>query len=266
MFFAASKIVGFVLTPSNAIALLCIAGILLLITRFRRSGLALVSIGAGLLAVLGWSPVPYWLLLPLSERFPAWQGTEAPDGIIVLGGAIDPDASLARGMLETDAASERVFAMLQLAHRFPSARIIYSGGSGNLIPDSAVEAPVAGRLLEDFGLANGRVVLEKESRTTEENATYTRKLIAEKPGQRWLLVTSAWHMPRAMGLYRKAGLDVEAYPVDFRSRGWSDATATFNRISYGLSLADVAVHEWVGLLAARLGGKSDDFFPAPTLR
>lgn len=263
MYFVLSKVVGFFLAPSNLIVVICVCGVALSMTRFRRGGFAVTLFGVGLLALIGWSPLANWLLLPLTERFPAWQGTSTPDGIIVLGGAINPELSAARNALEIDSSGERLIAMLQLAKRYPAARIVFSGGSGALLADAVAEAPLAGKLIEEFGLSGDRVVLESRSRTTEENAINTRELVTPRPGERWLLVTSAWHMPRSVGLYRKAGFDVEAYPVDFRVFGWRDARKPFRQVGYGIERADVAMHEWVGLLASWLNGRSDDLFPKP---
>lgn len=264
MFFSLSKIVGFFLVPSNAIAMLCALGVLLLATRFRKAGLRILAFGVALLLVVGFSPLSNWLLLPLTERFPAWSAPgRAPDGIIVLGGAIDPETSQARGSPEMDGAAERILVMLQLARRYPAARIVFSGGSANLIQTPVPEAPIAGDLLEDFGVPSSRFVLESESRTTAENATLTRDLVSPKPGERWLLVTSAYHMPRSIGVFRKAGFDVEAYPVDWRTRGWQDGLTPFATLSAGLGRADMAAHEWVGLIAYRMTGRISELFPGP---
>ncbi len=104
MFFSLSKILGFFTVPSNAVAMLCALGLLLLATRFRKAGLRIMVLGVVLLLVVGFSPLGHLLLLPLTERFPAWSAAgRPPDGIIVLGGAIDPDTSQARGSLEMDA-------------------------------------------------------------------------------------------------------------------------------------------------------------------
>ncbi len=264
MFFSISKILGFFTVPSNAVAMLCLFGALLLATRFRKTGSRVLSAGIVLLLIAGFSPLGNWLLLPLSERFPAWSAAgRPPDGIIVLGGAIDPEGSQARGALEMDASAERIIAMLQLARRYPAARIVFSGGSANLVETPVPEAPIAGDLLEDFGTPRSRIVLESESRTTAENATFTRQLISPKTGERWLLVTSAFHMPRAIGTFRKAGFDVEAYPVDWRTRGWIDRWKLFPSLSAGLSRTDVAVHEWIGLIAYWATGRSSELFPGP---
>lgn len=239
-------------------------GLGLLLIRWRRAGTRLLTIGVLLLLVCGYSPVGNVLLLVLSERFPAWQSDgRDPDGIVVLGGSIDSEASAARNSVEVDSSAERVIAMLELAQRFSKARIVYSGGSGNLFENSVSEAPIASHLLERFGIAPDRIVLENDSRTTDENALFTRKLVLPKPGERWLLVTSAFHMPRSIGAFRKAGFEVEAYPVDWRTRGWIDAVTPFDKLSAGVARTDVAMHEWTGLLAYWLTARSDAVFPAP---
>jgi uncharacterized SAM-binding protein YcdF (DUF218 family) len=264
MFFLLSKIIGFVALPSNAIAIVSGVGLCLLLMRWRRTGTSLLTVGIVSLLVFGYSPAGNVLLLTLSDRFPAWHyDGRDPDGIIILGGAIDAGISAARGSVETNGSAERVIAALELARRFPKARIVYSGGTGNLIIDPVAEAPIAGRLLETFGISPERIVLESNSRTTDENARFTRKLVLPKPGELWLLVTSAYHMPRSIGVFRKAGFDVEAYPVDWRTRGWIDASMPFDKLSAGLASSDAAVHEWVGLIAYWLAGRSDRLLPAP---
>lgn len=265
MFFVLSKTIGFFALPSNLIATLFVLGAVLYLRGFRRGAVGVSGVATVLLLAVGYSPLGNLMLLPLSERFPAWHanGGNAPDGIIVLGGAIDSDASEARGALELDASGERVVAMLMLARQFPQARIVYSGGSANMVTDGAAEAPIAGRLLQSFGVAADRIVLESRSRTTDENAAFTRDLVKPRPGERWLLVTSAFHMPRAMAVFRAAGFDVEACPVDWRTRGLIDATSMFDRLSDGLARADVAAHEWAGLLIYWLAGRSRELLPSP---
>ena len=263
MFFALSKIAGFFAVPSNLVALVGLAGACLLLARRKRAGIALLVTSTVMLAIVGLSPLGNALLLGLSERFPPWQATGSPDGIIVLGGAIDSEASAARNTIELDASAERVLTMLRLARQFPRARIAFSGGSGNLFLNSVSEAPIAAQLLEEFGVSRDRILLEDNSRTTAENASMLRAKLAPKPGERWLLVTSAFHMPRAIGVFRKAGFDVEACPVDWRTRGWADATVPFDRLSSGLARTDVALHEWGGLVVYWLTGRSTELFPAP---
>jgi uncharacterized SAM-binding protein YcdF (DUF218 family) len=265
MFFALSKIIGFFVVPSNFIVLLGVAGLVLLVARRRRLALALLVTSIVLLVVAGFSPLGNALLLALAERFPPWQqgSAGAPDGIIVLGGAIDSESSAARRDIELDASAERILEMLRLARRYPAARIVYSGGSGNLLVASVSEAPFAGQLLQEFGVSADRIILEPRSRSTAENASFVRAMLSPKLNERWLLVTSAFHMPRAIGAFRKAGLNVEAYPVDWRTQGWTDVEVPFDQLSRGLARTDVAIHEWGGLIVYWLAGKSSALFPAP---
>jgi uncharacterized SAM-binding protein YcdF (DUF218 family) len=264
MLFLLSKIAGFLTLPSNAIAVLGALGVFLLIVNRRRIGIYALISAVIALVIFGFAPVSNVMLLTLSERFPAWQADgQGPDGIIILGGAIDSELSAARERLEVDSSADRIFAMLDLARRYPTAKIVFSGGSGNLFQNSVPEAPFAGRLLEQFGLGNNRVILESVSRTTAENAAETRKLVTPQHNERWLLVTSAFHMPRAMAAFRGVGFNVEAYPVDFRTAGWQDAWKPFDKISAGLARSDVAVHEWIGLIGLRLTGRSSELLPSP---
>lgn len=266
MFFIASKVLGFFAMPSNLIASLLVLAALLYVVGWRRGAKRLTGVSIVLLLLVGYWPASNLALLPLTERFPAWQqsGGRDPDGIVVLGGAIDPETSVARGTVELDASGERVLAMLQLARQFPKARIVFSGGSANLTTTPVPEGPIAGKLLQSFGIASDRVTIESRSRTTYENAVFTRDLVAPKPGERWLLVTSAFHMPRSMGVFRAAGFDIEAYPVDWRTRGWIDAAVPLDTLTRGLARADISIHEWTGLFAYWLTGKSRELFPGPT--
>lgn len=264
MFFPLAKILGFFALPSNLLISIGIVGLLLLFTRFRRLASWLAVTSLVLIAIAGWSPLGNILILPLEQRFPPWDPSRGPpDGIVVLGGAIMPGVSAARGAVALNEAAERITVTAELARRYPNARIIYTGGSDALLFDRIPEAPYAVRELEALGVAHDRVTAEEQSRDTIENAVFSRLIAQPKPGERWLLVTSAFHMPRAIAAFRAAGFPVEAYPVDWRTRGPIDATRPFGSLSQGLQRTDVAVHEWIGLLAYRLAGKTRELFPAP---
>jgi uncharacterized SAM-binding protein YcdF (DUF218 family) len=265
MFFPLSKILGFFASPSNLIISIGILGLLLLPTRFARAGRALAFASLVMLAILGLSPIGNALIIPLEARFPRWDATHgAPDGIIVLGGAISPDVSAARDEVALNEAAERLTVAAELARRYPAARILFSGGSGALIYDEGAEAVFALRLLEGLGIPRARIILEDRSRNTVENAILSKAIAQPKPGERWLLVTSAHHMPRAIGVFRKAAFPVEAYPVDWRTRGADDALRPFATVGDGLRRSDTAVREWVGLAVYWLTGRSSELFPAPT--
>lgn len=263
MLFVLSKILGFFGIPSNLMILFGIVGVLLLRTRFARAG-GRVAIGSlVLLAIAGLSPAGNILILPLEQRFPAWDASRGgPDGIVVLGGALSPDVAAARNDVVLNEAAERMTAAAELALRYPNARIVFSGGEGNLIYGGN-ESESALWLFARLGVAAGRVVTEDKSRNTGENARFTKQIAVPKPGERWLLVTSAYHMPRAIGVFRKAGFAVEAYPVDWRTRGAGDALRPFMTLGDGLRRTDTAVREWTGLVVYWLTGRSSGLFPGP---
>jgi uncharacterized SAM-binding protein YcdF (DUF218 family) len=262
--FTLSKSVGFFALPSNLLISIGIVGVLLLFTRFTRLASWLVVTSLVLLAVCGLSPLGNALILPLEQRFPPWDASRGPPtGIVVLGGAIIPDVSLTRNAVALNDEAERITVTAELARRYPNARIIFSGGSGALLFDEPVEAAIAVREFEALGVAHGRVTAEEQSRNTIENAVFSHLLADPKPGERWLLVTSAYHMPRAMAAFRAAVFAVEAYPVDWRTRGPIDAVRPFPSLADGLRRTDIATHEWLGLVVYRLAGKTSELFPSP---
>src|SRR5580704_16819028 len=264
MFFVLSKTVGFFALPSNLFISIGVAGLVLLCTPFTRLASWLVVTSVVLIALAGFSPLSFALLLPLEQRFPPWDASRGPpDGIVVLGGSIWPDVSEARGVVKLDDAAERITATVELALRYPNPRIIFSGGSAALMFDQLPEAPFAVREFEALGVAPDRITAEEQSRNTVENAVFSRLIANPKPGERWLLVTSAYHMPRAVGTFRAAGFPIEPYPVDYRTRGPSDAVRPFSVANKGLELTDIALHEWLGLLAYRLTGRTMELFPGP---
>lgn len=150
-----------------------------------------------------------------------------------------------------------------LARRYPNARIVFTGGNANLISTEAKEADYSAPILENLGIARERLIVERNSRNTYENAMFTKELVVPKPGERWLLVTSAFHMPRSVGIFRKAGFDVEAYPVDWRMGGREDLLTFTNMGIDGIMRTDIAVREWIGLVAYRLMGRTGELLPGP---
>ena len=265
MFFFLSKTLGNMLLPSNFLVGLGLVGVVLLFTRFSSLGRRLVIASVILLAICGFSPLANLLLHPLEARFPPWDATRgAPDGIVVLGGPIDPELSAAHGVPVFRGAVDRVVATAALAHRFPRARIIYSGGNANLVADDASrEADYAASVFESLGIPGQRLTMERRSRNTEENAGFSKALASPKPGERWLLVTSAYHMPRSVGVFRKAGFAVEPYPADWRTGPGATLWAPFILASDGLERIDTAVREWIGLAAYRISGKTSELLPGP---
>ncbi len=265
VFFFLSKTLGVMLLPSNLLIGVGIVGLLLLPTRLASLGRKLTVASVLLLAICGFSPVAHLILYPLESRFPPWDSSRgAPDGIVVLGGSIEPDLSAAHGVAVFASSVDRVIAAATLAHRYPNARLVFTGGNANLVAsDAAKEADFAMPVFESFGLSKDRLIMERRSRNTYENAEFSKVLVSPKSGERWLLVTSAYHMPRSVGIFRKVGFEVEPYPVDWRMGGRDDLLTFSNHFVERLSLVDIAAREWMGLLAYWITGKTSALFPGP---
>jgi uncharacterized SAM-binding protein YcdF (DUF218 family) len=265
VFFFLSKTIGVLLLPSNLLMAIGIAGLILLLTRLAPLGRKLVVASVLSLTICGYSPLGYWLLYPLESRFPPWDDTSGVlDGIVVLGGAIEPDLSAAHGVAVFGTSVDRIIAAAGLAHRYPNARVIFSGGNANLVSsDAAKEADFAEAVFESLGFSEERLILERRSRNTQENAEFSKALAAPKGGERWVLVTSAFHMPRSVGIFRKAGFAVEPYPADWRMGGRDDLLKFSDTFIRGLERVDISSREWIGLLAYWITGKTSEFFPGP---
>jgi len=264
MFFIASKIFWFVAEPVSFAILVGVLGLVLGFTRFARAGRVLMAGAIVALAAFLLMPLGALLLRPLEDRFPQPPaGMPAPAGIIVLGGALDTEKSEARGQVYFTADAARMTTGIELARRYPSARLVFTGGSAGLLIQERAEAIGARKLWLSLGVPEERMTFEKKSRNTWENALFTRDLVKPKPGETWLLVTSAWHMPRSVGIFKHLGFDVIPYPVAYRTFG--DArdfllpASMFDKVL----MLDNGVREWAGLLAYRLAGKTDALFPAP---
>lgn len=259
--FVLSKILGLVGQPVNMAMAALLAGVALLFTRRWRLGRRLAAGGTLLLAVCTIPPAAGWLAGILEDRFPPPRPLPAHvDGIVVLGGSVDPVLSAARDQPVVPAAADRLFAMVALAHRYPDARVVFTGGSGDALHPEAAEAPVVERLLAEMGCDTARVIFEGRSRNTRENALFTRDLVRPRPGEVWLLVTSALHMPRSVGVFRAVGWPVVPYPVDYRTTGQGP---DFRAQAGTPALIYAVAHEWEGLAYYRLRGWTDALLPAP---
>lgn len=261
--FVLSKIFWLVLNPGNLFAFCLFAGAILLFTRFRRAGRILVAGAAVFLVVLAVFPIGALLTERLENRFPG-NPQIPPDiaGIVVLGGTINQYLTAARGQPSMTTGGERLTETVYLARKFPRARVIFSGGSGALVDRNLKEADAARVFFDRMGMQTGRVEYESASRNTLENAHFSRKIAGDsvKSG-RWVLVTSAVHMPRAMGVFRKAGWNVVAFPVDYSTDGYRKFELGFSPIS-GLSQLNLAMREWIGLIAYRILGRTSAILPA----
>ncbi|WP_420554521.1 YdcF family protein [Neptuniibacter marinus] len=267
LFFYLSKIFWLIVQPDHFLLLVLLIGLL----RWRRAS-SVVMVWGSVLALLCLSvfPAANYLLEPLEQRFPQPDLTQIETpiaGIIVLGGGEEAELSAVHDMPQFNSAAERLMVLPALMLRYPQAKVIFTGGSGSLLKPQYRGGDVAKQWLTEQGLG-ARLIVERDSRNTFQNAMYSREIIDELKQNdqendlasgKWLLVTSAFHMPRSVGVYRQAGIDVIPYPVDYRQFN--------NQIQLGLnanmSELNVAVREWIGLAAYYLTDKTAVLLPKP---
>lgn len=261
--FVLSKIFLFLLSPGLWLLALLLVGTALLWTGWRRAGRAILSGTCVFIAIPSIFPIGNLMIAALEDRFPVVKDLPGPvDGIVVLGGTVQQLVTRYRGQPSLTDGAERLTEFAALAKRFPGARLLFTGGSGLLQHQDIKETDTARQLFAQLGLDTSRIAFEGESRNTYENAVFSFRSIRPQPDQKWVLVTSAMHMPRAIGVFRKAGWRIAPYPVDFHTYGPEQRGLGFNMLA-GLGAFSLALREWAGLVVYRLLGRTDAIFPAP---
>lgn len=263
MFFYLAKLAWFVLQPLAA--LLIVVGLALVAGWFgrRRMASALLMLAVAALAVSSLTPAGLLMTAVLEDRFPRPDLPERIDGIVVLGGAFDTRVARTRGVTELNDAADRVTAGMVLALRYPDAKLLFSGGVAAVVEEDIPETDAAEMFYAGLGLDRDRLLLDGRARDTFENAIFAKQLAQPRPGEVWLLVTSASHMPRAVGCFRTAGFPVIPYPVDYRTPSGAAVWRPSNSTIRNLEKVHFAIREYVGLVAYRLSGRTNALFPAP---
>ena len=248
--------------PLSLAFMLIMLSLLAGLVRLHKSRTVLAVGAAAILFVTLFTSTGAVLLQELEARFsrPATAPVD-PRCIIVLGGGFETEVTTSRGSFELNQAGDRFVETLRLAQTYPAARILISGGDGSLSGRYEGDAAVAERFFAGFGLAADRLIQERQSRTTFENIAFTKELLAQQGLSDCLLVTSAFHMPRSIGLFRKAGLAVQPWPTDYRTAGDVTLGFDFTQPSLNAQLMTTAVREWTGLLGYYLAGRIDSLYP-----
>ena len=260
MFFIASKIFWALARPLNVLFLLALVASLFAMAGRRRLAAILIALCAFLFAAIGFTQLPDFLLYQLETH--AAQPALPPDpaGIIVLGGGLSAESAARPDSYRMSASADRLIRGLELKRRFPDTRLIYSGGLATLLQQGRPETQAARQIIEAlYGDTRG-VEFEAKSRNTWENAVFVARMAGADRSRPWILVTSAFHMPRALGCFREAGMNVIAAPADFRAAPLrfpfltGDSAGQFKMMS-------ILVKEWIGLVAYHLTGRTTEWLP-----
>lgn len=262
--FVISKLFWNAVQPLSLVFLLGLLALVLIWFRWLRLAVGALSLSLLILFLTLYTTLGSVLLQSLEARFPR-PGADPSDVscMIVLGGAFETEVTTARGGMDLNQAADRFVEALRLAIRYPEASILVSGGDGSLSGVYEGDAAASIRFFEAFGISRDRLIAETTSRNTDENAKNSRELLSERNLGQCLLITSAFHMPRSVGLFRKAGVDAAPWPVDYRTAGDLSFALDFTQPTLNAQQMSTAVREWVGLAAYRILGRIDDVFPAP---
>jgi uncharacterized SAM-binding protein YcdF (DUF218 family) len=261
--FLFGKLVWALVQPGNILLLCLLAGVLLFLLSRGRRGKLLVGLAAVGFALIAVVPIGPAMLLSLEQRFPRPAALPAKmDGILVVGGAVEPALSQSFGETVFNSSVARVLAGIALARRYPEAKLALIGGEGGFIPVGLPESRATLGFVVEQGIDPARVMLEERSRSTHENAVFAKEVIRPESGETWVLVTSAFHMPRAVASFAAVGWPVIPYPVDYKVDPRTGLRGNFSLLD-GLDTGTLAGKEWAGLFGYRLMGWTRELFPAP---
>ena len=255
LFLLAGKTVWFFLRPETLLLLLFALPYFLLRRERVEAATRMLGVALSVTVLIGLLPVGNFVLNPLERMYPANPALPTPAGIIVLGGMEDVAPDYAGKLAQVNDAADRLIITIDLARRFPGAVVLYSGGQLALSPVDEGTFEVGPDILRRLGLPEERLIVEGRSRSTAENAVFSRELMPDESKGPWVLVTSAFHMTRALGTFCAAGWqNLIPYPVDYRG-GESAAQIKWDLAGH-LDALNIGVKEWVGLLAYRLTGRT----------
>ena len=250
--FVLSKLLSAITQPLFWLSLWWLLALALL-SRFRRLASCMLWVGMLVLGLLGFNAAPDVLLRSLEGQYtvPTLRQGDPYVGAIVLGGATGSSSIFkAHAQVPLGEAAERMTLPVGLMRKFPNLELIFSGGESRLLPTGTTEAELAKLFYEEMGVDMRRVTLESKARNTRENASQVASLLGERCKQPWLLITSAWHMPRSMAEFEAVGCNVTAYPVDFRTgeeTAWTEYSMADSLMAW-----QTALHEYLGMFVYRM--------------
>lgn len=264
MSFYLPKFIWFVINPmAILLTLLCLSVLLHLSRRGRAFGRRLMLACVSVIILLSVLPVGQFMTAALESRFPpVHRLPDKVDGIIVLGGSFHAILSQARGQPVLNNNAERLTAFAGLAHRYPQAKLVFTGGIGTTREDVYLrESDIAAQIFDQMGLDKSRIILEGEARNTHEHPAMIRKLVTPRPEETWILITSAYHMSRAVGVFRAQNWPVLAYPTDYRTAGVRNSWYPGFDLAGGLENFTFATHNWAALVLYYFLGRTSEFLP-----
>lgn len=261
MFFVASKIFWALAQPLNALCLLALTGLAARAVS-PKQGQAIMNFALMAILLFAVVPVGPLALTWLERQYPTPRSLpEKIDGVIVLGGGFESYLTQTTGHIVANDSVDRVFCFVEIAKKNPEAKLVFSGGSGDILHPDAMESLDARMFFHLAELDSAKILYETQSRNTYENAYYTKEMVKPKAGENWVLVTSAYHMPRSVGIFEKLGWKIIPYQCDPRTDGTYGIGGSLPSATGNFSALNIAVKEIIGLIVYRLTGKSAFIIP-----
>lgn len=258
-----SKLYWIAVQPLSLSLILVLFGIAAGLFQWRRSQM-LFSLGAGLvLFVTLFTTTGSLLLQVLEDRFPRPTLLADPGCLLVLGGGFESEITDARGGYELNQSGDRYVEMIRLARLYPQAKLLVSGGDGHFTSQFEDDVAIARRMFADFGLSTDRVLGDPISRNTYENAVNSSRIMRENGIAECVMITSAFHMPRAMGMFRRVGARVQPWAVDYRTNARTGFAIDIGDPGGNAQQMTTAIREWSGLVGNYVAGRTEALFPAP---
>lgn len=249
-----SKVFWLVFAPSHLLIWLTVAATLSAFLGRVKLAQIFGALATTLFISIGFFPLYVYGLRPIEDMVPPPKWPAHVDGVVTLGGGLNAMVLNSRGVISFNHSESRVVGTFEIARRYPSARVVFAGGSPSG-DDEMADTFGAEHVFRQMGLDPKRVVFEGKSRNTWENLVFAKRLVKPKSGEVWLLATSASHLPRAIGVANAIGWKMIPWPTDYLTP--KEGIAGYPDVPANLMFADMVAHEWLGLLYYRLAGRSE---------
>ncbi len=265
MFFVLSKVFWVLMQPLNALCALGLAGWGIRV-RWPSLGQRLMNMALIAIILIGLLPIGPVMITWLERQYPTPQTLpQTIDGLILLGGPFEASRSMKTNQLVVNDQIDRGLCFAKLAKEYPNAKLVFTGGAGDITNPQANETPYAKNFFDIVGLSDRKILYESESRNTHENAVLTKALVAPSDSQTWAVITSGYHMPRSMATFHNAGWNVLPYQCDLRTDGTYNPLDGLPNIAANFGLMNLALKEIIGTVAYYVTGKSAFLFPPSTV-
>ena len=259
MSFYLSKILWLIVNPFNIFIFINLFTMFLYFINFKRLSLIIYLINFIFIALISFLPIGSYLTYIIEKEFHTnTKFPEQVDGILILGGASNPLLFKEFDQISLNGSAERLVESVMIIRKFEKAKVIFSGGSGIVNRSDLGHSQVAKLFYKKIGADISKIFFEDKSRNTHENIIYSKKIAKPKKNENWLLITSAFHMKRALLIAEKNNWKLIPYAVDFKNVKEFKLIPNLNLLS-NLNSFQSGLHEWLGLVSYYLMGRTEKF-------